>query len=803
MAQRSAPLAGRRRFYLLRGIGKYGKVGHSAFSRTRRHHPRHKAHAVTSKRWIKAVGWVKPALFMALPGVIWAATVAGGLGRVFAAGTGQTNPINSVSEQALGNTLLGAGQSSESRDGAAVQLAALRSEGAVTILVQALQSTDAEISTAAARALAQANWPDSRFITPLEGLLGNSQTVNTYAAQALSQYDQNPSATSIASRLLAAAYDGQYPAPARAPVIRAMGAFAYKDTAAALIGILQDPDQSDELRQAASVALAEMTGLSNLGQDAGQWQQWWQGVKDMDSGAFTVRMQQQRGAHFAEVIGDSDRLGRSLDKLLKSLYFVSAPGEQPHILDSYLGSEAPEVRRIGAQIVEIDVGGGRPMTEAARSSLLNLVATDASGQVRAAAAAALGLDPTAASILVRRLGEETDADALVAILNALAVRQDPQVIRQAALMLNHPSIPVAQAAADLIANDGATLRDPKQADLEQQIEGQLQAALDRTNSPRFQALRRSITAALASLGDMNLYDRFIQLSSAAEPDAVRVEAIGGLGLLAQSNHDIAAVLADFVDTPQTPTALRLKAVQMLAGVPTTAYVDRLVDRLNRTPEPALEVRLAIWQTVEAWFAQMNDERLERLAERLRNERDYAHEADVRRYYVQQLEARKTDDALQMAASQRETIATRELENLNMPAQAAADFAGVVAYYQAHAKTGDDLPHNPFRAEAAALLAAGPPYTAAIKFAADTLADPKRAGVLPDVLEQFPRYANTLATADPSDQAAMKNALELVQSFNDAKLKIPPSLSYVSDNLQSAADQARQNLANLTPAASQP
>lgn len=740
---------------------------------------------------------------MVLPGAIWAATLVAGPGLAIAADPAQTPPFNSVSEHTLGDILLGRTQPSEARTSAAVRLAALRTDGAASLLSQAMQSPDPEIATAAAKALSQTSWPDSRFITPLEGLLGSSQALNTYASLALSQFAQDPAAPSVAARLLAVAYDGQFPAGARAPVIRAMGAFAYKDTAAALIGVLQDPDQSDELRQAASVALAEMTGLSELGQDSGQWQQWWQGVKDLDPRDFTQRMQQQRGARFAQVIRDSDRLGRSLDKLLKGLYFVSNPAEQPHILDSYLTSDAPEIRRIGAQIVEIDVGGGRPMTAAARSSLLTLLATDPSGQVRAAAAAALGLDPTAASLLLQRLSEETDPDALVAILNALAPRPDPLVILQAGRLLSYPSTPVAEAAADLIAAGGALLRDPKHSDLARQIEPELLAAIDRTNSPQLQSLRRSLTAALASLADMGLYDRFIQLSSSVEPDAVRVEAIGGLGLLAQSNHDIAAVLADFVDTPGTPTALRLKAVQMLAGVPTTAYVDRLVDRLNRNPEPELEVRLAIWQTVESWFPVMNDDRLERLAERLRDEQDYAHEVDTRRYYVQVLEARNTPDALQMAASQRETIATRELENLKMPAQAAEDFANVAAYYESRATTPDDLPHNPFRGEAAALLAAGPPYTAAIKFAADTLADPKRTSVLPDVLEQFPKYANALATTNTSDPVAMNNALDLVKSFNDAKLKIPPSLSYVSDNLQAAADAARQNLADLNPPAPHP
>jgi hypothetical protein len=150
----------------------------------------------------------------------------------------------------------------------------------------------------------------------------------------------------------------------------------------------------------------------------------------------------------------------------------------------------------------------------------------------------------------------------------------------------------------------------------------------------------------------------------------------------------------------------------------------------------------------------------------------------------------------MAASQSETIASRELDDLHRPSAAAADFAGVINYYLARTKSGDDLPHNPFRAEAAALLAAGPPYDSAVKYAADTLADPRRQSVVPDVLEEFPQVAGELATANPNDRASLNKALELVKAFNEANLKIPPSLSYVVDNLQAASDAATQNLANL-------
>jgi HEAT repeat protein len=709
----------------------------------------------------------------------------------------QTAPAQTVpagdTPQSLGDLLLRPDAGPEARIAAAGRLAAMRSPAAVSVLVKTLQSTDTEISAAAAKAVYDADWADPQFIAPMESLLGSSLPLNTYAVRILVQFPGN---SVVAAKLLEAAFDDQVPAAARVPLVGALGSFPSKDAAEALVNVLANIDESAELRQAAAVALAAMSGRRNLGQDPQNWQDWWQSVNSLSPSAFLAALQAQRAAGYAGVVADADRLDRGADRLLKSLYFTAAPDGQGRLLDSYFASDVPEIRRTGAEIVEIDVGGGRPMTAAARSRLLTLLGNDPSPQVRVAAATALGLDPTAAGEMIARLNSETNPDALIALLEALAPRQNPAAITIAVGLLAHAPAPVARSAADLIAASGATLADPKQSALKQQVESALITALDAAGTPATAALRRSVTAALGALGDTGLYERFVRLASASEPEGVRAEAIGALGTLARQNADITATVADFVDAPNTPPALRLRAVRELARIPTTAYVDRLVDRLQKSPEPRADIREAIWQTVQAWMPIMGDDRLVRLAERLRDEHDYAHEVDARRFYATQLETRKTDDAMQTAASQWETIATREMDDLQKPADAAADFARVCAYYLAHSAPGDDLPHNPFRGEAAALLAGGPPYEPAVKFAADTLFDPKRISVVPDVLEEFPRLANTLATADPPNRQSLANALQLVKAFDDAKMSVPPSLSYVTDNLAAAGEAARRNLSAM-------
>jgi len=731
---------------------------------------------VITRRWTSESGKLCLAIFLAVKTV-----------------SAQTLPSNSsaLSTQALGNILLVQSGTDEARAQAAARLTLIHTPAASAILVAALRSPDEQAADAAAKAIADAGWADPAFIAPLEDLLGSNAVMNGWAATILRQFGGN---AAVGQKILQCANDGQLPAAARVPVVKALGVFISKEAAGDLVDLVQDQNQSDELRQAAGLALAEMSGEA-LGQDGRKWRAWWQKAGGMSAADFTAAMTARRAAQFPALINENDRLQHGLDRMLKSLYFTSPAADQARILDSLLTSEAPEIRRSGAQIVEIDAAGGRPMSTHSRERLMAMLGGDSDATVRSAAAAALGLDPTAGPLLLSRLNEEADPDARVALLGAIAPRQDPAAMGLAIQLLNDPSPLVAQAAADLLAAGGSTLRDAKNADLRGRAEAALLSALDRNATGDFPLFRRSVTAALAGLGDMNLYERMVRLSSASEPEGVRIEALGGLGLLAQTTPDIAAVLADFVDGGGTPNALRLKAAQVLAGVATTAYVDRLVDRLHRNPEPRDDIRAAIWLTVQGWMSNLSDDRLVRLAERLRDEKDYAREVEVRRFFAVRLESRKTDDALQTAASQWETMATRELDDLGKPAEAAADFARVIAYDESKSATGEDLPHNPFRGETAALLAVGPPYAAAVKFAADTLSDAKRASVLPDVLEEFPRFAERLS-GQANNRDSLDKAIALAQAFDDAKLAVPASLSYVADNLKNAADTARRNVLNI-------
>jgi HEAT repeat protein len=700
---------------------------------------------------------------------------------------------SSADAERWGNMLLAGNQAAGTRDLAAGRLAAAGSPAAAGILAQAMQSSDPDTANAAAKAVGAAGWADPQFVSPLEIMLGRSADLNASAASALAQYSDD---ADVANHLLAVATNSQSGPAARVAVIDVLGVFAFKDVAAALMELLEDANESPDVRQASADALASMTGSREFGRDAAKWQTWWDSYKDVSADEFSRDLQRQRAARFGQIVQESARLNRGVDRLLKNLYFTAQTGDQGRILDSYLTDDAPEIRVIGAEIVAIDVGGGRPLTPAERARLLSLLAADPAPEVRAAAAAALAFDPTDTSELLHRLAQEQDTEVRVAILSALASHRDPAAITAALPLLDDSSPELARGAADLIAASGALLRDPKHADMERQVKTALLDTLERTAAGSAEDLRASVTAALASLGDPSLYERLVHLSEAGESEPVRTAAIGGLGELARTNPDVAAVIADFVDASDSTPAVQLEAVEELAFVSTTAYVDRLVDVLHATVRPSADVSNAIWQTEQAWFPLMSDDRLSRLAERMKNENDFAREVDVRRFYVARLDTQKSDDARQMEASQRETVATRELYNLNDPAGAAADFAQVLTYYESKSKGSDDIPHNPARGEAAALLAQGAPYDRAVQFAADTLSDAKRLGVVPDVLEQYPRLAEALASNHPEDRDAQTRALDLVKAFDAAKLKIPPSLSYVSDNMDEAAKLARQNLANM-------
>ncbi len=183
----------------------------------------------------------------------------------------------------LSSALGGRGSTQSQRDEAARRLLSRGSMATVAILLQALKERGHDPALAVARALADDPRPDTRFIEPLEALLGSEPNLHEAAARALAQLSSNDSAR---ARLIAFARDTHQPAATRLAVIHALGSVVDRDVAQTLLDLLTDETLGGPpIQNAAADALSEMTGLTDNGRNGQRWHDWFAsiaGKKDSD-----------------------------------------------------------------------------------------------------------------------------------------------------------------------------------------------------------------------------------------------------------------------------------------------------------------------------------------------------------------------------------------------------------------------------------------------------------------------------------------------------------------------------------------
>ncbi|HTW93493.1 MAG TPA: hypothetical protein VMD30_01785, partial [Tepidisphaeraceae bacterium] len=461
----------------------------------------------------------------------------------------------------------------------------------------------------------------------------------------------------------------------------------------------------------------------------------------------------------------------------------------------YLDDPAPEIRIAGAGIVGVETADGNVQATQTWAKLLDMMTNDPSLEVRAAVIEALGYDSDNVPSLLHQLAVEKNSDLKVALLAALSPRQSPSIVQVALPLLKDQSLRVAQAAADLIAAAGQALRQPNEKNLASQCENALMRQFTgRSTGPDAEALRESVVRALGELGDMGLEGLFQKLAyDQAESNGVRAMAIMALGNLASQNWQVANVYAPFVDPSQYPAELRLAAAHAMAMAKTTAFVNDMVDKINLHPDPDVEVRDAIWETVQTWFPLMSLDDLSNLADRLKNENDSPHEAEVLRALSQRLITSNAPGAQADAAARLETLAYLELQNLNRPDLAAQHFNQACAIYE---NLGQGLPPSPFKGEADALLALGPPYDQAVQYAIQVLTNPKLQGIEEDVMGEYAQVADNWSQPD-NNRKRLQDAVTLVDALEKAGLpkKLPATLNYIwSEQLDQARANAKQYLA---------
>lgn len=645
-------------------------------------------------------------------------------------------------------------------------------------------STTAKI--ALARGLSSVPWPDEDFIEPLIALLRSRDPASAgAAAQALTQYRDNPQV--LPELINQAKLDRP---DIRPVIIPAVGAFAQKPAAETLVDLLDDPDTNIE--NAAINALIEMTGQTDFDHNADEWKQWYakyQGFTDADFQAEIIR---ERGQAFEKELGDQRAFQKEADTFLTNDFWSAAPANRASILLAYLRSPAPEIRELGADLVF----SSRSVIGAPEGTLLEtrLLLSDPSAQVRAAAATALQGDTDSAPDLIAQLAVETDDNVRVKLITTLAPFDDPRAIEEMLKLVGQgSSTPVRIAAADGLSQGGDVIN--KVAALKASAIKTLEAALDGTELPGQQNLRRAIVGALAVIKDNSLSDVFTRLLAPAEDPGVRANALIGLGNMpdaAPFTHEIASHLQD------TEPQMRLAAVKALHLPPNPSeYIDPLLKLMN--DDPSDEVRRAAWQDLQSWAAapDSDENTLVALADGLKGAPD--KEIFVRKRICDRLKQdiqAAANDADRQSAEKELAVQQQVIGDLlsnpaiNNPAEAATQYMAALNYWEAN-HAGPDVIRSLCKDIVDSLLAAKQ-WDQAANFAAGIIKQYGNDPATQTVATEF------LATANTFDQSSDPDAYSDAMALMDAVQKMQPPLpSDYADQLENRrkAMQANHNAAS--------
>lgn len=505
----------------------------------------------------------------------------------------------------------------EARDEAARRLVSRGTPDALKTVEQALENLqNPGGQLAAARALGQADQPVPEMINPLFATLGTNRPLTEASARALANYKSNPE---VLTRLVDFVSRRPPADPSRFAVISAIGSIPTRRSAEFLVSLLQNPDESGAIRDAAGQALFEMTAVVNVTGDPAFWIQWWSGVARKSEAEFRADLLVSRSARFDRLRQSYERLTSELATVLAEEYRKAAPAARLELLQQYLRSTEPQVRAAGAHIVRNDALDNKPPAGPVREQLRAMIG-DSSTEVRVAVASALATinDAEALEPLLAQLSIEPDPAVRAQIARALAPINDTRAVPVLLAMLNDPSIPAARAAAEALKQLGAKLRDSDPAEA-QTAATQLRDVLQkRATTPDAADFREDLVDAMVPLRQPELAEVFRGLldGQRGEGPEVRRLALRGLGEL-RNTTDVAVFLSALEDPSER---VRLEAVQALAQNPALAdNTEPLRRRIDPQDERDESVRAAAWNALLQVFAELPPAQLQVWSDRLKSD----------------------------------------------------------------------------------------------------------------------------------------------------------------------------------------
>ncbi|HSI37157.1 MAG TPA: HEAT repeat domain-containing protein [Tepidisphaeraceae bacterium] len=493
--------------------------------------------------------------------------------------------------------------------------------GRVDLLTTALNDPRNPPQIAAARAVADTEFPPPALVRPLIGLLPtrNERTTEHVEAvtQALVNYKDDPLALEA---VYAVPLNALAPPPQRAKAVAALGRLNDKRTASKLIDLLRSSDLQIVADTAAD-ALIEMTGRAEFGNDVSQWVAWWRQQAGKADAVFRDERLRERFGELRLIAREAAAAGAAIERAtIDAIRLI--PADDRDKRDGYLlgrlRDQSPIARTAGAGVVITLKSAGEPVGPPVLEQL-RLMVGDSSRDVRLRVAQALRNinDPGAVRPILAQLQRERDPQVKAGLIEAIAPTNDVSVVPELIRLVGDPGTPyrVVESAAAALASLG---REVAKNDAQtRQVADVLADALRRTAGERAPRLRERVVEAMIALHDPRLIDTLQRIPRDAERNtpAMRINAIKALAEMPAGplqRPGIAATIASTLEADRDP-GVKLEAAKALGAVGEPENAAQLVAAMKNETDPG--IKEAAWRSLVALFPRFDWEALRLLADR--------------------------------------------------------------------------------------------------------------------------------------------------------------------------------------------
>lgn len=577
---------------------------------------------------------------------------------------------------------------------------------------------------AAAKALADDLQPDRELIFPLFTALsgpGNGAPnlpVSAAAARALTNYRGQPDVyEGLASRIVG---PGRIASDSvRREIIRAMASYVEKRTVQTLMTLLRAPDTTPITREAITEALADLTGITELGRDPSRWEQWWQTNGILSEEQLREQMLVRRSARLDQLRTELSDSNQALSNLLRTNYQQAPAAQKQEILLGYLRSPRAEERAVGAILVGDDAQTATAIPPAVRERLREMIA-DSSARVRIRVAQALAEmnDAESLDLLLAQLDNESDAQVRSALAAAIAPIRSIRAVPSLLKLLNDTYLPASIQAAQALSLLGQTIREQDPALARQTAIALRDKLLATPANSGHPDLREALVDAMVPLRqEPILGDLLIQILREQSEEAVemRRKAIRAIGefQLPQMSQTIINVFSD------KDERVRLEAVTALGKLPASPDHIPPLRALLGSPETDRSVQEKAWVVLQSILPHLTKEVLSDQADKFKS--DPARQIVVLKVLEQQLERNRELDSLASIRLNIGTILLNELQATDprAPQEAAEYLRKALEYMKTQPNAAELTILNLMQDLMRALLRSGQ-YTEAVTFASESI-----------------------------------------------------------------------------------